>query len=211
MAETEWSSEARLQQGMRPGVQGQQEAWGWAGRNGLAPSLSEPLSQPVPPPHSFPAGLGGCWSGAVPGPSSQVGSLSSLPALPTCGTPWRPQPRCSRLPQGPRPKALWSSLPSCPSCWPSSSLPYSPCSSSPGTWTGSRLPWEGGVPDLGRLFPSPRSRPPTLLPIASSAGEVFPEGQTGVTVIDQGIPSVLEPVCVLVGALTPVSLVPLPA
>ena len=70
---------------------------------------------------------------------------------------------------------------------------------------------EGGIPDLGRLFPFPRSRPPTLLPIASFAGEVFPEGQRGVTFIDQGIPSVLEPVCVLVGALTPASLVPLPA
>lgn len=70
---------------------------------------------------------------------------------------------------------------------------------------------EGGIPDLGRLFPFPRSRPPTLLPITSSAGEVFPEGQRGVTFIDQGIPSVLEPVCVLVGALTPASLVPLPA
>ena len=82
MAETEWSSETRLQQGMRPGVQGQHEAWGWAGRNGLAPSLSEPLSQPVPPPHSFPAGLGGCWSGGC-SRSLFSGRISFLPSCPT--------------------------------------------------------------------------------------------------------------------------------
>ncbi|XP_067561941.1 uncharacterized protein [Pseudorca crassidens] len=40
-------------------------------------------------------------------------------------------PRHSRLPQGPRARAPWSSLPSCRSCWPSSSPPSSPCSSTP--------------------------------------------------------------------------------
>ena len=75
MAETEWSSETRLQQGMGPGVQvklqgwgprdlGTPEDWGWVGRNGPAPSQSEPplpsccLQVPLPRPPACPAPLG---------------------------------------------------------------------------------------------------------------------------------------------------------
>ena len=91
MAETEWSSETRLQQGMRPGVQVQHEAWGllrtWGGLGGMG----QPLVRQSPSPSLCPilSRLG--WEtvglGAVPGPPSQVGSLSSLPALSACGTP----------------------------------------------------------------------------------------------------------------------------
>ena len=129
---------------------------------------------------------------AVPGPPSQVRSLASFsPHLPV-GPPSHRQPRHSRLPQGPRAQTRWSLLPSRRSCWPSSSPPSSPCSSTPGKWTGSGLPWEGWSPCPGPPLSLPHAPAQAPSP-ACSAGRVFPEGRTGVTIVDQGIPKVLEP------------------
>ena len=162
MAETEWSSETRLQQGMRPGVQVQHEAWGllrtWGGLGGMG----QPLVRQSPSPSLCPilSRLG--WEtvglGAVPGPPSQVGSLSSLPALSACGTPpphLAPSAEVLQAAPGPQTAgtaviiAILSVLLAILLAALLTLLIFT------WYWTGLRLPWEGGVPDLGRLFPSP--------------------------------------------------------
>lgn len=108
MAETEWSSETHLQQGMRPGVEVQHEAWGLLRTWGGLGEMGQPLVRQSPSPSLCPrpilSRLG--WEtvglGAVSGPPSQVRSLSSLPALPACGTRLVPSAEVLQAAPGPQ-------------------------------------------------------------------------------------------------------------
>lgn len=161
VAETEWSNDTRLLQGMEPDGQVPHSGGGpgEVRRTGPAPSVRASVTvcrcrRPSPS-----LGVGGGSGGCSRSPlSGQITSLSACTAcLPAWGSPHAPQLRCSGPPQGPRARVRWSSLPSCPSCWLCSSPPSLPCSSTAGKWTGPRPPGPlaGESPDLDRLYPLP--------------------------------------------------------